>query len=447
MTSKEKKNGSALKKLPVGLASIALGTAIMYAGATNASADEVNAPTNTTPTENQAEQNAVLPGTAVNKSTSETPERAANANTPNSSINNASQDNTNTDPKAQINKNVNMTYYVHDDDDNDKVVYKGTEEVNKGEKIDFSSLKLPSNYVLSEEGTATADSTDFKTDVHAKHQTVELTKPAPVLIQRIITIHNPDNSIKNIRQEGYYQSPASVLDQVTKQSKAIGQATLTGIDKYVVPVFDGYTPSQSVVPAMTAADYDKGAKLLVDISYQKKNDKADSNEQVKSPEEGNKGAQENSNNDSPISNSEATPDNQYGNSASGNNVTSDDGKETQKSQQIKGPDSNESTRQTSNGSQSAIETASKSSPVSDKVTMESTNEPSENRTDGVQTTQLSSNTEGSANGPIGTQTEEAEGNSLPQTGNDLNKELAAMGLGTLGIVGTFSLAKKKKENN
>ena len=34
---------------------------------------------------------------------------------------------------------------------------------------------------------------------------------------------------------------------------------------------------------------------------------------------------------------------------------------------------------------------------------------------------------------------------LPQTGNDVSKELAALGLGTLGVVGTAALGMRKKK--
>lgn len=35
--------------------------------------------------------------------------------------------------------------------------------------------------------------------------------------------------------------------------------------------------------------------------------------------------------------------------------------------------------------------------------------------------------------------------SLPQTGNDVSEELAALGLGTLGVVGTAALGMRKKK--
>ena len=485
-----------LKKLPIGLASVALG-ATMYAGATTASADTVNSAAAPTPVE-ETDMNATLPGTPASEasqatttptvknveSTSNAPTAdqadtssatsqvvstssttsldsatASNANEPSTSSS-AAASNSQSSTALDKASDVTLTYYVHDDDNDGKVVYKGTQAMKPGQKFTYSEFKLPDNYELVGDGNGNIGSEDYKVDIHAKHRVVTLTASKSVPIERTITIHYPDNSVKTITQTGSYQSPASELDEVTNTAKSVGKPTLTGINAYQVPEVEGYTPNIKEVPALTAEAYDAGAKLMVNISYAKNganpnsaNNNSGSNASSSAESSTNSGSASSSNTNS----SAATPGSNA-NSASDN----------------PGSQNNSSSSATENGSTSnASSTASAASDQSSVVndsTAQNAKEAS-TTTDDLTNTQAapavattayegntgsleslatqSNGTDASVNSMNSDSTiDSATGNdseSLPQTGNDVSEELAALGLGTLGVVGTAALGMRKKK--
>lgn len=485
-----------LKKLPIGLASVALG-ATMYAGATTASADTVNSAAAPAPVE-ETDMNATLPGTPASEasqatatptvknveSTSSTPTAdqadtssatsqvvstssttsldsatASNANEP-STASSAAASNSQSSTALDKASDVTLTYYVHDDDNDGKVVYKGTQAMKPGQKFTYSEFKLPDNYELVGDGNGNIGSEDYKVDIHAKHRVVTLTASKSVPIERTITIHYPDNSVKTITQTGSYQSPASELDEVTNTAKSVGKPTLTGINAYQVPEVEGYTPNIKEVPALTAEAYDAGAKLMVNISYAKN------------------GANPNSANNNSGSNasSSAEPSTNSGSASSSNTNSSaaTPGSNANSASDNPGSQNNSSSSAAENGSTSnASSTASAASDQSSVVndsTAQNAKEAS-TTTDDLTNTQAapavattayegntgsleslatqSNGTDASVNSMNSDSTiDSATGNdseSLPQTGNDVSEELAALGLGTLGVVGTAALGMRKKK--
>lgn len=500
-----------LKKLPIGLASVALG-ATMYAGATTASADTVNSAAAPAPVE-ETDMNATLPGTPASEasqatatptvknveSTSNTPTAdqadtssatsqvvstssttsldsatASNANEPSTSSS-AAASNSQSSTALDKASDVTLTYYVHDDDNDGKVVYKGTQAMKPGQKFTYSEFKLPDNYELVGNGNGNIGSEDYKVDIHAKHRVVTLTASKSVPIKRTITIHYPDNSVKTITQTGSYQSPASELDEVTNTAKSVGKPTLTGINAYQVPEVEGYTPNIKEVPALTAEAYDAGAKLMVNISYAKNeanpnsaNNNSGSNASSSAESSTNSGSASSSNTNS----SAATPGSNT-NSASDNpgsqNNSSSSAAENGSTSNASSTASAAENGSTSNASSTASAASDQSSVVNDS-TAQNAKEAS-TTTDDLTNTQAapavattayegntgsleslatqSNGTDASVNSMNSDSTiDSATGNdseSLPQTGNDVSEELAALGLGTLGVVGTAALGMRKKK--
>ena len=500
-----------LKKLPIGLASVALG-ATMYAGATTASADTVNSAAAPAPVE-ETDMNATLPGTPASEasqatatptvknveSTSNTPTAdqadtssatsqvvstssttsldsatASNANEPSTSSS-AAASNSQSSTALDKASDVTLTYYVHDDDNDGKVVYKGTQAMKPGQKFTYSEFKLPDNYELVGNGNGNIGSEDYKVDIHAKHRVVTLTASKSVPIERTITIHYPDNSVKTITQTGSYQSPASELDEVTNTAKSVGKPTLTGINAYQVPEVEGYTPNIKEVPALTAEAYDAGAKLMVNISYAKNganpnsaNNNSGSNASSSAESSTNSGSASSSNTNS----SAATPGSNA-NSASDNpgsqNNSSSSAAENGSTSNASSTASAAENGSTSNASLTASAASDQSSVVNDS-TAQNAKETS-TTTDDLTNTQAapavattayegntgsleslatqSNGTDASVNSMNSDSTiDSATGNdseSLPQTGNDVSEELAALGLGTLGVVGTAALGMRKKK--
>ena len=513
-----------LKKLPIGLASVALG-ATMYAGATTASADTVNSAAAPAPVE-ETDMNATLPGTPASEasqatatptvknveSTSNTPTAdqadtssatsqvvstssttsldsatASNANEPSTASNAAASNSqpstassaaaSNSQSSTALDKasDVTLTYYVHDDDNDGKVVYKGTQAMKPGQKFTYSEFKLPDNYELVGDGNGNIGSEDYKVDIHAKHRVVTLTASKSVPIERTITIHYPDNSVKTITQTGSYQSPASELDEVTNTAKSVGKPTLTGINAYQVPEVEGYTPNIKEVPALTAEAYDAGAKLMVNISYAKNganpnsaNNNSGSNASSSAESSTNSGSASSSSTNS----SAATPGSNA-NSASDNpgsqNNSSSSAAENGSTSNASSTASAAENGSTSNASSTASAASDQSSVVNDS-TAQNAKETS-TTTDDLTNTQAapavattayegntgsleslatqSNGTDASVNSMNSDSTiDSATGNdseSLPQTGNDVSEELAALGLGTLGVVGTAALGMRKKK--
>ena len=497
----------ALKKLPIGLASVALG-ATMYAGATTASADTVNSAAAPAPVE-ETDMNATLPGTPASEasqatatptvknveSTSSAPTAdqadtssatsqvvstssttpldsatASNANEPSTSSS-AAASNSQSSTALDKASDVTLTYYVHDDDNDGKVVYKGTQAMKPGQKFTYSEFKLPDNYELVGDGNGNIGSEDYKVDIHAKHRVVTLTASKSVPIVRTITIHYPDNSVKTITQTGSYQSPASELDEVTDTAKSVGKPTLTGINVYQVPEVEGYTPNIKEVPALTAEAYDAGAKLMVNISYAKNganpnsaNNNSGSNASSSAESSTNSGSASSSNTNS----SAATP------GSNANSASATPGSNANSASDNPGSQNNSSSSAAENGSTSnASSTASAASDQSSVVndsTAQNAKEAS-TTTDDLTNTQAapavattayegntgsseslatqSNGTDASVNSMNSDSTiDSATGNdseSLPQTGNDVSEELAALGLGTLGVVGTAALGMRKKK--
>lgn len=485
-----------LKKLPIGLASVALG-ATMYAGATTASADTVNSAAAPAPVE-ETDMNATLPGTPASEASQATAtptiknvESASSAPTADqadtssatsqvaltsstTSLDSATASNANESSTASsaaasnsqsstaLDKasDVTLTYYVHDDDNDGRVVYKGAQAMKPGQKFTYSEFKLPDNYELVGDGNGNIGSEDYKVDIHAKHRVVTLTASKSIPIERTITIHYPDNSVKTITQTGSYQSPASELDEVTNTAKSVGKATLTGINAYQVPKVEGYTPNIKEVPALTAETYDGGAKLMVNISYTKNganpnsaNNNSGSNASSSAGSSTNSGSASSSNTNS----SAATP------GSNANSASDNPGSQNNSSSSAAENGS------TSNASSTASAASDQSSVVNDSIaqnakeTSTATNDLTNSQAaPAVATTAYEGNpsslenlatqsngTDASVNSINSDSTiDSAAGNdseSLPQTGNDVSEELAALGLGTLGVVGTAALGMRKKK--
>ena len=344
-----------------------------------------------------------------------------------------------------------------------------------GQKFTYSEFKLPDNYELVGNGNGNIGSEDYKVDIHAKHRVVTLTASKSVPIKRTITIHYPDNSVKTITQTGSYQSPASELDEVTNTAKSVGKPTLTGINAYQVPEVEGYTPNIKEVPALTAEAYDAGAKLMVNISYAKNeanpnsaNNNSGSNASSSAESSTNSGSASSSNTNS----SAATPGSNT-NSASDNpgsqNNSSSSAAENGSTSNASSTASAAENGSTSNASSTASAASDQSSVVNDS-TAQNAKEAS-TTTDDLTNTQAapavattayegntgsleslatqSNGTDASVNSMNSDSTiDSATGNdseSLPQTGNDVSEELAALGLGTLGVVGTAALGMRKKK--
>ena len=485
-----------LKKLPIGLASVALG-ATMYAGATTASADTVNSAAAPAPVE-ETDMNATLPGTPASEasqatatptvknveSTSSTPTvdqadtssatsqvvstssttsldsaTASNANEPSTASSAAAS---NSQPSTALDKasDVTLTYYVHDDDNDGKVVYKGTQAMKPGQKFTYSEFKLPDNYELVGDGNGNIGSEDYKVDIHAKHRVVTLTASKSVPIERTITIHYPDNSVKTITQTGSYQSPASELDEVTNTAKSVSKPTLTGINAYQVPKVEGYTPNIKEVPALTAEAYDAGAKLMVNISYAKNgvnpnsaNNNSGSNASSSAEPSTNSGSASSSNTNS----SAATP------GSNANSASDNPGSQNNSSSSAaeNGSTSNASSTASAASDQSSVvnDSTAQNAKEASTTTDDLTNTQAapavattayEGNTGSLESLATQSNgTDASVNSMNSDSTiDSATGNdseSLPQTGNDVSEELAALGLGTLGVVGTAALGMRKKK--
>lgn len=491
------------KKIPVGLAGVALGS-FLYLDANNVHADVTTNTANTTPSTNQTDTTAVLAGTpsaspattttSANDSTSFTTANSEPAGSATEVSNNsevassvpssansgssATSDSTSESPvtptssassasnSTSDNENtVSLKYYVHDDDNNDKVVYIGTQSMSKGSTISMSALSLPNGYELSGEGTITAGNSDFKADVHAKHQIVKLDAPAPSIIERTIVITNPDGSTKTIKQQGEYTLPASEIDEVTKQTKTLGSAELTGIGAYQVPTIDGYTASEAEVPALTAESYDNGAKLLVNITYTKNGDTpnsssspssntpaSDSNSSQSSASSATSSASSDSNSASSASQSTSNASNASSTASNASNAASQassaaNSAASSAAQSASTSNDSSATSQSSSTQNSASSAANQSAdetssaqPANALVDSNSTNS-----SDNVSQPSL-----GSASQMQNNELSEASANdsntSLPQTGNDNNvaNEMAALGLGSLGVVGAMTLKKKKR---
>lgn len=485
-----------LKKLPIGLASVALG-ATMYAGATTASADTVNSAAAPTPVE-ETDMNATLPGTPASEAsqatttptiknvesassaptadqadtssaTSQVASTSSTTSLDSATASNANESSTassaaasNSQSSTALDKasDVTLTYYVHDDDNDGKVVYKGTQAMKPGQKFTYSEFKLPNNYELVGDGNGNIGSEDYKVDIHAKHRVVTLTASKSVPIERTITIHYPDNSVKTITQTGSYQSPASKLDEVTNTAKSVGKATLTGINAYQVPQVEGYTPNIKEVPALTAEAYDGGAKLMVNISYTKNGanpNSANNNSESNASSSVNSSANSGSANSSDTNSSAATP------GSNANSASDNPGSQNNSSSSAAENGS------TSNASSTASTASDQSSVVNDSIAQNAkeastaTNDLTNSQAaPAVATTAYEGNpsslenlatqsngTDASVNSINSDSTiDSAAGNdseSLPQTGNDVSEELAALGLGTLGVVGTVALGMRKKK--
>ena len=499
-----------LKKLPIGLASVALG-ATMYAGATTASADTVNSAAAPAPVE-ETDMNATLPGTPASEasqatatptvknveSTSSAPTAdqadtssatsqvvstssttsldsatASNANEPSTSSSAAtsnSQPSTSSSAAASNSQSstaldkasdVTLTYYVHDDDNDGKVVYKGTQAMKPGQKFTYSEFKLPDNYELVGDGNGNIGSEDYKVDIHAKHRVVTLTASKSVPIVRTITIHYPDNSVKTITQTGSYQSPASELDEVTDTAKSVGKPTLTGINVYQVPEVEGYTPNIKEVPALTAEAYDAGAKLMVNISYAKNganpnsaNNNSGSNASSSAESSTNSGSASSSNTNSSAATPGSNTNSASDNPGSQNNSSSSSAAEN-------GSTSNASSTASAASDQSSVvnDSTAQNAKEASTTTDDLTNTQAapavattayEGNTGSLESLATQSNgTDASVNSMNSDSTiDSATGNdseSLPQTGNDVSEELAVLGLGTLGVVGTSALGMRKKK--
>lgn len=498
-----------LKKLPIGLASVALG-ATMYAGATTASADTVNSAAAPAPVE-ETDMNATLPGTPASEasqatatptvksveSTSSAPTAdqadtssatsqvvstssttsldsatASNANEPStassatasngqpSTTSSAAASNSQSSTALDKASDVTLTYYVHDDNNDGKVVYKGTQAMKPGQKFTYSEFKLPDNYELVGDGNGNIGSEDYKVDIHAKHRVVTLTASKSVPIERTITIHYPDNSVKTITQTGSYQSPASELDEVTNTAKSVGKPTLTGINAYQVPEVEGYTPNIKEVPALTAEAYDAGAKLMVNISYAKNganpnsaNNNSGSNASSSAESSTNSGSASSSNTNS----SAATP------GSNANSASDNPGSQNNSSSSAaeNGSTSNASSTASAASDQSSVvnDSTAQNAKEASTTTDDLTNTQAapavattayEGNTGSLESLATQSNgTDASVNSMNSDSTiDSATGNdseSLPQTGNDVSEELAALGLGTLGVVGTAALGMRKKK--
>lgn len=457
---KDKLANRSLRKLPLGLASIALGASI-YMNTTNVSADQVDN-TDTYPLQSQDDTNAVLPGTPVNTSkvatTNETQEAQApvsenNVSQPatdnvssntnsqasafesNSDVNSSASVTTDNSNVTSDNKTVNdstkdndvtITYNVSDVDENNKNVFTGKYSLPANSHFSFADFQLPENYILAENGDGTVGTSNTSIEVKAKHKTIQLESPKPVLIERTITINFPDNSVKTIRQQGYYQSPTSVLDEVTKTSKTIGKASLTGIDTYWAPTIAGYTANIPMVPALTEQEYDKGAKLSVNISYSKNGSNSSaSSDAPDTPEINTPGSNSDNTNSSssaassaPISNQEAAKGNENVNNAT--SASSSIGETTTNSSSV-GVLANDDINSVANttaltGNETTALTGNETTSTEDSTSPESNNDT------------ITSNDE------------------LPQTGNDsISKDLALLGIGALGITGAVGLEMRKKK--
>ena len=498
-----------LKKLPIGLASVALG-ATMYAGATTASADTVNSAAAPTPVE-ETDMNATLPGTpaseasqatttptiknvesassaptadqadtssttsqvastssttsldsatASNANESSTASSATASNSQSSTASSATASNSQSSTALDKASDVTLTYYVHDDDNDGKVVYKGTQAMKPGQKFTYSEFKLPNNYELIGDGNGNIGPEDYKVDIHAKHRVVTLTASKSVPIERTITIHYPDNSVKTITQTGSYQSPASKLDEVTNTAKSVGKATLTGINAYQVPQVEGYTPNIKEVPALTAEAYDGGAKLMVNISYTKNGanpNSANNNSGSNASSSVNSSANSGSANSSDTNSSAATP------GSNANSASDNPGSQNNSSSSAaeNGSTSNASSTASAASDQSSVVNASiaQNAKEASTATNDLTNSQAapavattayEGNPSSLENLATQSNgTDASVNSINSDSTiDSAAGNdseSLPQTGNDVSEELAALGLGTLGVVGTAALGMRKKK--
>lgn len=485
-----------LKKLPIGLASVALG-ATMYAGATTASADTVNSAAAPAPVE-ETDMNATLPGTPASEasqatatptvknaeSTSNTPTAdqadtssatsqvvstssttsldsatASNANEPSTSSS-AAASNSQSSTALDKASDVTLTYYVHDDDNDGKVVYKGTQAMKPGQKFTYSEFKLPDNYELVGDGNGNIGSEDYKVDIHAKHRVVTLTASKSVPIERTITIHYPDNSVKTITQTGSYQSPASELDEVTNTAKSVGKATLTGINAYQVPQVEGYTPNIKEVPALTAETYDGGAKLMVNISYTKNganpnsaNNNSGSNASSSVGSSANSGSANSSNTNSsaatPGSNASSASDNpgsqNNSSSSAAENGSTSNASSTASAASDQSSVVNDSIAQNAKEVSTATNdlTNSQAAPAVATTAYEGNPSSLENlatQSNGTDASVNSINSDSTIDSAAGNDSE-----SLPQTGNDVSEELAALGLGTLGVVGTAALGMRKKK--
>lgn len=485
-----------LKKLPIGLASVALG-ATMYAGATTASADTVNSAAAPAPVE-ETDVNATLPGTptseasqdastpvienAESASSVETTDQVTSSATTSRAVSTSSAvalDNTaasntnesstasstaasNSQSSTVLDKasDVTLTYYVHDDDNDGKVVYKGTQAMKPGQKFTYSEFKLPDNYELVGDGNGNIGSEDYKVDIHAKHRVVTLTASKSVPIERTITIHYPDNSVKTITQTGSYQSPASELDEVTNTAKSVGKATLTGINAYQVPQVEGYTPNIKAVPALTAEAYDGGAKLMVNISYTKNganpnsaNNNSGSNASSSVGSSANSGSANSSNTNSsaatPGSNASSasdTPGSQNNSSISAaENGSTSNASSTASAASDQSSLVNDSTAQNAKEASTTTNdlTNSQAAPAVATTAYEGNPGSLENlatQSNGTDANVNSINSDSTIDSAAGNDSE-----SLPQTGNDVSEELAALGLGTLGVVGTATLGMRKKK--
>ena len=531
-----------LRKLPIGLASVALG-ATLYAGATNANADTVKATTTQGPAEEQTDATATLPGTpaassapsqattpaadpapatsaassadqsapsAASSASSDTPAASSAGSTTSSTTSDASSAASSASSSAtddsqasssagnansgaaksdgpassgttvgDQDKEVTLTYYVHDDDNDGKVVYKGIKKMKPGQKFTYSEFTLPKNYVLVGGGDGNIGSEDYKVDVHAKHRVVTLAQAKSVPIERTITIHYPDNSVKTITQKGFYQSPENQLDEVTNEAKAIGEPTLTGIDAYQVPEVDGYTPNMKEVPALTPATYDGGAKLMVNVTYAKNGTNPGSSETPGSDQPANPGAGSTAGN--PGSTSGNTGSDQPANPGSGSTADNPGSSATPGSDQPANPGSssdtpgsaseqpaNSGSGSASNGQESATSNGSVASgsqpssavstngsesaapaagvaPVSGNTTGTMTNASTTGTGSEAQPEALGTVADGASAVTTGSNGNSSNSEALPQTGNDVSKELAALGLGTLGVVGTAALGMRKKK--
>lgn len=506
-----------LKKLPIGLASVALG-ATMYAGATTASADTVNSAAAPAPVE-ETDMNATLPGTPASEasqatatptvknveSTSSAPTAdqadtssatsqvvstssttsldsatASNVNEPSTASSAAasnsqpstasnSQSSTasstaasNSQSSTALDKasDVTLTYYVHDDDNDGKVVYKGTQAMKPGQKFTYSEFKLPDNYELVGDGNGNIGSEDYKVDIHAKHRVVTLTASKSVPIERTITIHYPDNSVKTITQTGSYQSPASELDEVTDTAKSVGKPTLTGINAYQVPEVEGYTPNIKEVPALTAEAYDAGAKLMVNISYAKNganpnsaNNNSGSNASSSAESSTNSGSASSSNTNSsaatPGSNANSASDNpgsqNNSSSSAAENGSTSNASSTASAASDQSSVVNDSTAQNAKEASTTTDdlTNTQAAPAVATTAYEGNTGSSESlatQSNGTDASVNSMNSDSTIDSATGNDSE-----SLPQTGNDVSEELAALGLGTLGVVGTAALGMRKKK--
>lgn len=498
-----------LKKLPIGLASVALG-ATMYAGATTASADTVNSTAAPAPVE-ETDMNATLPGTPASEasqatatptvknveSTSSAPTAdqadtssatsqvvstssttsldsatASNANEPStassatasngqpSTTSSAAASNSQSSTALDKASDVTLTYYVHDDNNDGKVVYKGTQAMKPGQKFTYSEFKLPDNYELVGDGNGNIGSEDYKVDIHAKHRVVTLTASKSVPIVRTITIHYPDNSVKTITQTGSYQSPASELDEVTDTAKSVGKPTLTGINVYQVPEVEGYTPNIKEVPALTAEAYDAGAKLMVNISYAKNganpnsaNNNSGSNASSSAESSTNSGSASSSNTNSsaatPGSNANSASDNpgsqNNSSSSAAENGSTSNASSTASAASDQSSVVNDSTAQNAKEASTTTDdlTNTQAAPAVATTAYEGNTGSSESlatQSNGTDASVNSMNSDSTIDSATGNDSE-----SLPQTGNDVSEELAALGLGTLGVVGTAALGMRKKK--